>query len=235
MTMFNLLAEASRSRCRHGSDVDERLERARLMYEHAVFGGDADALSAAERELDSVEADLTLARGRILHARFLERRDENASALALFERAALLYRGLGDLRGEGESLFWIGCSYQVFRGDNAAAIPVLERAHELATQAGDALTESYALRHLAIAEHAAGRLETARERLEESTRLRKEIGFLPGVAANLVGLAYIAAAQDRRPEAQALLDEARTIAEACSAEGITHQIDEACERLVAAQ
>jgi hypothetical protein len=34
----------------------------------------------------------------------------------------------------------------------------------------------------------------AAQQLEESTRLRREIGLLPGAAANMVGLAYIAAA-----------------------------------------
>jgi hypothetical protein len=70
-------------------------------------------------------------------------------------------------------------------------------------------------------------LETARERLEESVRLRKEIGFLPGVAANLVGLVYIAVAQDRVGEAQALIEKAGAIAGACGAERIMRQIDEA--------
>jgi tetratricopeptide (TPR) repeat protein len=207
--------------------VDERIERARLLYERAVFVGDADVLSAAERELDAVEADLALARGRILHARFLDNQNEDAQELALFERATQLYQRLRDVRGEGESSFWVGCFHQVVRRDNETAIPALERAYELAMQAGDALTQSYALRHLGIAEHAAGRLETARARLEESLRLRKEIGFLPGVAANLVGLVYVAIAQDRRGEAQALLEEARAIAEACDAERILRQIDEA--------
>jgi tetratricopeptide (TPR) repeat protein len=207
--------------------VDERIERARLLYERAVFIGDARALSAAERELDAVEADLALARGRILHARFLDDQIEDSHELALFERSTQLYRRLGDVRGEGESSFWVGCFHQVVRRDNDTAVPALERAHKLALHAGDTLTQSYALRHLGIAEHAAGRLETARERLEESVRLRKEIGFLPGVAANLVGLVYIAVAQDRLREAQALIEEARAIAEAGGAARIMHQIDEA--------
>jgi tetratricopeptide (TPR) repeat protein len=210
--------------------VDERLERARLLYERAVFDGDADALSLAERELDAVEADLALARGRIQHARFLASQNEEAEELVLFELAMQLYRGLGDVRGEAESLFWVGCFHQVVRGDDGAAVPALERAYELATEAGDPLTQSYALRHLGIAEHAAGRLETARDRLEESLRLRKQIGFLPGVAANLVGPVYIALAQDRRRDAQALLEEAHAIAEACGADAVVRQIDEARER-----
>jgi hypothetical protein len=52
---------------------------------------------------------------------------------------------------------------------------------------------SYALRHLGIAEHTAGQLDAARDRLEESVRLRREIGFLPGVAANRAGCGRAAA------------------------------------------
>ena len=43
---------------------EQRIDHARLLYERAVFDGDADALGIAGRELDGVEADLALARGR---------------------------------------------------------------------------------------------------------------------------------------------------------------------------
>jgi hypothetical protein len=66
---------------------DGRIERAGLLYERAVFGGEAGVLETAGRELDAVEADLSLARGRIVHALFLEERVEETSELALFERA----------------------------------------------------------------------------------------------------------------------------------------------------
>jgi tetratricopeptide (TPR) repeat protein len=214
--------------------MDERLGRARLRYERAVFSGDAGALAEADRELDAVEADLAVARGRIMHTRFLLRRDEDpASAvadndeLALFQRAAQLYQGLGDLRGEAEALFWVGCFYQVVRRDNATAVPALERSLELATRTGDKVTMAEALRHLGIEAHAAGRPDVARQRLEEATRLRREIGHLPGAAANLVGLAYIAAAQEHDDEALALLDEANAIAGAEQAQRILRQIDQA--------
>jgi hypothetical protein len=58
-------------------------------------------------------------------------------------------------------------------------------------------------------------------------RLRRELGFLSGVAANQVGLAYIAAAQNRRDDALALLDEAGTNAEASAADAIIRQVEEA--------
>lgn len=211
--------------------TDERIERARLLYERAVFGGDTDALATAYRELDAVEADLALARGRVVHARFLEGGEEDPCELALFERAAGLYRTLGDARGEGEAMFWVGAFHQVVRQDKDAAVSALERSLEFATQVGDRLTISYALRHLGIAEHAAGRLDAARERLEESVRLRWEIGFLPGVAANLVGLVYIAAEEGHRDEALALVEEAGKIAEESGAQGITRQVEEARAQL----
>ena len=218
--------------------AEDRIERARLLYERAVYGGDASALATADRELDAVEADLALARGRVIHTRFLvqldeeqERLTEDPRELALFERATKLYRELGDVRGEGESLFWIGCFHQVVRQDDDTAVPILEQSYELGSQVGDKRTMSEALRHLGIAEHAAGRLEPARLHLEESTRLRREIGAWPGVASNLVGLIYIAAGQDRREDGLALAEEARAIAEANGAPGLLRQIDEARAQL----
>ncbi|MFI7126854.1 hypothetical protein ACIBQ1_14260 [Nonomuraea sp. NPDC050153] len=209
--------------------VDGRLERANELYERAVFGGDVAGLEAAERELNGVEADLALARGRIVHARSLDGQGEDAGAgeLELFERAAELYRLAGDVRGEGEALLWVGIFHQVVRRDEAPAAAAFERAHELAAQAGDKLTLSYVLRHQGIAEHMAGRLPVARERLEESVRLRRELGFMAGVAANLVGLAYIAVAEGRRDDAVAVLDEAAEIAEAEKAAAVLGWVEEA--------
>ena len=218
--------------------MDERIERSRLGYERALFEGDAGALTEADRELDGVEADLALARGRVIHGQFLQQRAqdpeqarEDPRELALFEQAAELYRARGDIRGEGESLFWVGCCHQLVRRDNEAAVPLLWRSLELATQVDDAATMSEALRHLGIAEHAAGRLDAARLHLEESTRLRREMGAWPGVASNLVGLTYIAAGQDRRDDARKLIEEARALAEASGARGLMRVIDEARAQL----
>ncbi|MGC4855550.1 hypothetical protein ACLQ24_19685, partial [Micromonospora sp. DT4] len=65
------------------------------------------------------------------------------------------------------------------RQDQAAADPAFARARELATEAGDELTLSYVLRHLCLGEQAAGRVDAARELLEESTRLRRKLTLLP--------------------------------------------------------
>ena len=114
-------------------------------------------------------------------------------------------------------------------------MPVLERSLVLAGQAGDQPTMAQALRHLGIAEHAAGRLDAARERLEESARLRREGGLLAGVASNLVGLIDIAAAQGRRDDALALAREAEALAEAAGAHVISRQVEQARGELQAAR
>jgi hypothetical protein len=120
----------------------EPFEQARLLYEQAVFYGDHGALSSADRILDGAEAALALARGRIIHARFLAAGQGDPTELTLFERATALYHELGDMRGEGEARFWVGTYHQVVRGDNDAALPQLRRARELAAAAGDSLTLS---------------------------------------------------------------------------------------------
>ncbi|MGW3044182.1 tetratricopeptide repeat protein [Kitasatospora sp. NPDC001159] len=204
--------------------ADERIEKAGLLYERAVFGGDSGVLAIADRDLDAVEADLALARGRVIHARFLEGRAEDSRELELFERAAELYEGLGDARGQGEAVFWVGTFHQVVRDDTETALPAFRRALDLATKAGDRLTMSYALRHLGFADHMAGRLGAARVHFEESTRLRRELGFLPGVAANLIGLAYLTAQQERRGDAAALLKEATELAETTGSNGVLRWI-----------
>jgi len=214
--------------------VDERVVQAGLFCERAVFTGDAGLVAEADRELDAAEADLNVARGRLMHARFVLQREEDPAGsgedpgeLPLFEHAARLYRALGDVRGEAEALFWAGCFHQVVRRDNAAAVPLLEQSRVLAAQAGDKAVLSEVLRHLGIAAYRGGELEAARQRLEESTRLRRETGHLPAAAANLVGLAYVAAAQKRGSDALALLDEADAIARASQAHRILQQVSEA--------
>ncbi len=217
---------------------DGRIERSRLLYERAIRNADAGALTEAGHELDAVEADLALARGLVIHGYFLQQRADDPShphsdpdELALFERAGQLYRDLGDLRGEAEALFWAGCYHQVIRRDNHTALPLLQRSLELAGTVGNQRTMAEALRHLGIAEHAAGNLDEARARLDESIRLRREGGDLVGVAANLVGLIYIAAAQGRPDDALALAAQAAAIAEANGAHSIMRQVEEARETL----
>jgi tetratricopeptide (TPR) repeat protein len=77
----------------------------------------------------------------------------------------------------------------------------------------------------------AGRLDEARAHFEESTRLRRDLGFLPGVAANLIGLAYLATQQERRDDAAALLKEATELAESTESHGVLRWVAAAREEL----
>jgi tetratricopeptide (TPR) repeat protein len=218
--------------------VDERLDRAQQRYEQAVFGGDESELAEAERELDSLEADVALARGRIQHARYLgqrrtagDRPAEDPRELELFTHAAQLYRAAGDVRGEGEAAFWIGCCLQVIRDDDALAVPYFERARSLADQAGDKLSVSYSLRHLAFARLGTSDLDAAQDLMVESTRLRTELGFKRGIAANLVALADIAELRGDRDQALSLVTQAEEVAKDCGAHGMAAIAAQTRERI----
>jgi hypothetical protein len=211
--------------------VDELMRAVDELYERAVFNGEYDGLPAADRALDLVEAQLLLQRGRILHCRYLDSRVEQPDELPAFERSAGIYRAAGDQRGEAEAQFWIGCFHQVVRDDNHAALPFLTLAADLSRAAGEQLTLSYALRHLGIASHVAGDYDQARAYLEESTQLRRTLGFTAGVAANLVGLIYLAVAQDRPRDAAELAAEAAELAASVGAVKILEQTEAARARL----
>lgn len=202
-------------------------ERAGELFEAAMFGGDTSALQRSDDLLDAIEARLAMARGRVLHVRFLNDREENGRELVLFERAAELYQRLGDVSGEADAVFWVGCWYQVVKGDGATGSPYFERSYALAKSVDDRRTMSYAVRHLAFADRDAGRFDQARGRLTESVTLRREIGFRPGEAAGLVALAYLAAETGDPAAALHHLDEAQSVAESCGAKAVSGWIEQA--------
>ena len=205
----------------------EDLERAEAAYAAAVFGGDIDA---AARLLDSLSGDgpsYDVMRGKLRHCANLADRVEDAEELALFTRAEAAFHAVGDTRGEAEAVFWQGCYHQVLAGDDTSARPLLERSARLARAAGDDLVVSYALRHLGISSHIAGDLDGAERDLQESTALRRRLGFTAGVAANLVGLAYVAVGRGDVAEGARRATEAGRLARLCGAATIRQQADEA--------
>jgi tetratricopeptide (TPR) repeat protein len=217
------------SRDAAGTLVAEVTRRLRDRYEQAAFGGDEAALSTGLTEVTALQGAVDLARGRLLHTRFLADRQDRPEELAAFERAAAAFRDAGEVSGEAEALFWIGCYHQVVHGASAAALPQFERAGELAVAAGDTLTLSYVERHLGYLDWDAGRIERARSRFEESLRLRRELRFEPGVAAALLALAEFAKSQGEGPEADRYAAEARQVAEAVGARGVLRWIEQDME------
>ncbi|KND45693.1 MULTISPECIES: hypothetical protein [Streptomyces] len=203
------------------------IDHAGELFEAAMFGGDTSALERSDGVLDAVEAPLSLARGKLLHVRFLNDRVENSQELVLFERAAELYERLGDASGEADALFWVGCWHQVVKGDGATGRRYFERSYALAQSVDDRMTMSYAVRHLGFTDKDAGHFDRARERLTESVTLRREIGFRAGEAAGLVALAYLAAETGDSSAASRHLREARSVAENCGAKAVSGWIEQA--------
>ena len=200
---------------------------AQRRYEDAVFAGDYAGLDTADAELRAVEADLSLARSRITHSRFLAGGPADEATLQQAQHAAELYAALGDARGEAEARFWMALFHQVARGDHQAARPLLECAEQLASGAGDRLTLSYVARHIGYAEEAAGRPEAARLRYEQSLALRRETGFQRGVAAALLTMAELTAEHGDPGQARELLAEADAVAAAHDAAGIRRYVGQA--------
>lgn len=166
-------------------------------------------------------------RGKLRHALNLAERVEDPEELALFIRAERAFHAIGDIRGEAEAVFWQGCYRQVLARDDASAHPLLERSLRLARDAGDDLVASYALRHLGISCHMAGDLDGAERHLQASTTLRRELGFTAGVAANLVGLAFVAVGRGEAAEGARRATEAGVLARGAGASTIQRQAAEA--------
>jgi ribosomal protein S18 acetylase RimI-like enzyme len=199
------------------------LRQATSAWQRAVFAGETDGLGAAERGVAALAARTALARAKLVNARSQGGSGDADQQLALLRHAADTFHEIGDGYGEAEALCWSGIVHQVLLRDDAEATPLFQRA----LRDGDTMTRSFAARHLAIAEQQAGRLDSARALLEESTRLRRDIGFIAGVAANLVGLISIAAADGRHADARAMILEARRLAAECGASTIVAQIEQA--------
>jgi tetratricopeptide (TPR) repeat protein len=218
--------------CKGGrvSEMTDQLgDRLRALYDNASFGGDPTALDQGASEIKAAEAQLALARGRFLHARFFVDHEDRPEQLDQLTKATELFHELGDMRGEAEATFWAAIYHQVIHHDETTAVPLLERAQTLAGAANDLLVMSYVVRHLGFVDVNAEQFDPAHEKFEESVRLRRQIGFLPGVAAGLVALAELAATMADRPTAQRYLEEASTICSETDSKGAMRWISQVRE------
>ena len=208
-----------------GTLTAEVSRRLRDRYDQASFGGDEAAFAAGLTEITALRGVIDLAHGKLLHTQFMGDHQDRPGELTAFERAVAAFQEAGEVRGEAEALFWVGCYHQVVHGDGEAALPWFARAKELAEAAGDELTLSYVERHLGFIDWAAGRAGQARSRFEKSLSLRRKLGFQAGTAAALLALAEFCASQGDTAEADRYVTEARQLAEACGARGVLRWID----------
>ena len=198
-------------------------------YDDAVFGGRPTAVDAGLAATRHAQAVVDLARGKLLHARYLsadERPGDVPDEVAAFGSAAEGFGAVGDERGRGEAVLWQGLYHQVVRSDSETALPFLESARDVARAERDDLTLSYAERHLGFHAWGAGHDSEARAHLERSVELRRAIHWPAGTSAALLALAEFEATHDDRDEAARHLAEARTLAVDADAQGVLAWIDE---------
>ena len=118
-------------------------------------------------------------------------RDGPAAAIAVWRRAVVTYRAIGDTAGMAGTLDNIGAGWvQLGRQDSAATY--LTRARQLASDIGDFRVHANALGHLADLSAEQGDFTKARERYTEARALRQRIGDTRGVAADHNNLGLLA-------------------------------------------
>ncbi len=195
----------------------------------AVFGGSRPAVDAGLVATRHAQAVVDLARGKLLHARYLaadERSGDVPEELAAFESAAEGFAAVGDERGRGEALLWRGLCDQVVRSDFEAALPFLESAPDVAGDQRDDPTLSYAERHLGFHAWEAGRAADARTHLERSVQLRRALDWRAGTAAALLALAEFEATHADATTTAQHLGEARALAVGAKAQGVIAWVDD---------
>ena len=202
----------------------------RILTDEGAFGG-KDTLEKREIALNkalefaklSSSANLLGsaydALGFSLHVRYIDsdRTKEPENELAFFQRGLELRQKDGTKSQIAESIFHIGVVHDVIRKDYETALKYHQEAYDLAREADDKVTASYAIRHIAFTHIAANELETAQEALEESLRLREEVGFIPGTAFALAALANLDMRKGDRESALTRLERSRDMLQALGA------------------
>jgi hypothetical protein len=217
------------------ASLEERLQSASSLHQIESHEWSSEHWAESELALEEAEAAVALARGRVEYEKFLRSGPggypapgvSGAAALPHFRRAAELFQRVGEARGEAESLFWLGTLQQVLEHDYGAARESLERARSLATSTGDRLVLSSVERHLGFVAMLTGDPAGAKQHLESSTRLRRELGFWPGVAMALIAEAELAIEHGDPEGARRALTEAGEIARAHRAAGAIAAVDHA--------
>ncbi len=133
---------------------------------------------------------------------------DSVAGLAACEESVRLYRQLGDRRGLGFALAWLGSAANT-GGDMAVAERAQAEAIALGRESGDTLMLAFALGvRSEILLVTRGDVAAARAACEESARLSRAAGAHWGAAQSLRGLARIAAYMGHWDEARARCREA---------------------------
>lgn len=201
-----------------------------VLTDQGMFGGQ-DTL---EKREDALNRALELAKssnnasllgsvydamGFSLHITYVDsdRTKEPENELAFFQRGLELRKKGGTTAQVAESLFHVGIVYDVIRKDYEQALQYHQAAYDLACEADDKVTASYAIRHIGFAHAAAKDWEAAKRALTESLQLREAAGFTPGIAFAVAALAHLDMIQGDKKSALSQLNHSRVILESLGA------------------
>jgi hypothetical protein len=126
----------------------------------------------------------------------------------LAARAARLRQTAPDGGRAASATFFAGLIADNLRADPATAQDLFTEALTAAEQAGDALTESEALRHLGYWASQRGDTTRARQQWERSAELRQQAGAVPYVLSQYLLLAGLARDAGEQARARTLAEEA---------------------------
>jgi tetratricopeptide (TPR) repeat protein len=231
------LQSYSEARWQEGHDLltasiaatDDDLERARLRavllegfnFEDFKCGlqpgrdklGLADEVErVAAGRSDAVHAAALYGRGMALHIDFIMAEGDQDREVESFTRATELYGAAGDQEGAALSTAMVGVFHHVDRLDRETANPILQRAYDM-SPSGPSFARSEAARHLGQIAQELGDHERGLEILQESLRIREELGWSIHLPSALHVVGYAQLELGRLDEAAATLARAREVGE----------------------
>jgi tetratricopeptide (TPR) repeat protein len=217
---------AAVARAKHDGDGKRetalRVELLRVVQDRSSYnrrdpGTVAEALEAAQSAArkagdPKVDADLAQSVGQVRYSEAFSSGDWQTPR-GLFLRALEGRKRAGDRRGESESLFYLGLTYEQ-AGEKAPARERYEASLAISEKIQDASLQSFAHRHLGGLLEEEGRLDAAYEHIARSVALRREARFFSLLPFALIQQAdFLAQHRGQRAQAIALLDEAIDVAE----------------------
>lgn len=162
------------------SEAEGRLLLGKVLQKQGAYDDARASLERAHRLLDGA-APSPLA-GNILHnlGVVLLAQSDDARAGGYFQRAAALFRQLGDQRGEATATLGLN-AVASYSGDYARARDLAAAALDLLRAVGDRQGEAYALSNMADDVLALGDYLAARAYLEQALKIFQAIGSWEGV------------------------------------------------------
>ncbi len=199
-----------------------RVELLRVLHDRSSYHrrdpeAVAQALAAAEAAARNagdpkIDADLAQYAGQIRYSEAFSNGDWRTPR-GFFVHALEGRKRAGDRRGEAESLFYLGLTYEQ-AGEKAPARERYEASLAISEKLKDPSLQSFAHRHIGGLLEEEGRLDAAYGHIARSVALRREARFLALLPFALIQQAdFVAQHRGERAKAVALLDEAIDVAE----------------------